>query len=85
MAVTPLSLQKQAATTPQRIYKSVQLAGGNLFALAAIELGDATQWNRIAALNGLYDPMITGLVTLWLPPVNSNAGNGGIRTSYFRG
>jgi len=79
--VTPLSTQTQVTTTPQSIYKSVQMAGGNLFALAALELGDATQWNRIAALNGLYDPMITGLVTLWIPPVNANAGNGGIRTS----
>ena len=79
--VAPLSTQTIASTTPERIYKAVQMAGGNLFALAAQELGDATQWNRIAALNGLYDPMITGLVTLWIPPVNANAGNGGIRTS----
>jgi hypothetical protein len=74
-------IPKQAPTTPQRIGKSVQLAGGNLFSLAALELGSATQWNRIAALNGLYDPMITGLITLWIPPVNDNADNGGIRTS----
>ena len=63
---------------PNRVIKSVQVAGGNLFALAAQYLGDATQWNRIAALNGLTDPMITGTITLLMPPVNANAGNGGI-------
>jgi hypothetical protein len=66
------------ATTPNRTIKSVTIAGGNLFAVAALELGDATQWNRIARLNGLLDPMITGIVTLLIPPVDANAGNGGI-------
>ena len=33
-------------------------AGGNLFAIAAANLGDATQWVRIAALNNLSDPML---------------------------
>lgn len=66
------------ATTPNRTIKSVTIAGGNLFSLAAVELGDATQWNRIARLNGILDPMITGIVTLLLPPVDANAGNGGI-------
>jgi len=37
-------------------------AGANLFAIAAAELGDATQWLRIAMQNGLYDP--------FLPPAN---------------
>lgn len=64
--------------TPNRTLKVIQVAGGNLFAIAALELGDATQWNRIARLNGLSDPMITGVATLTIPPVDSNAGNGGI-------
>lgn len=63
---------------PKRIIKSVQVAGGNLFVLAAQYLGDATQWNRIARVNGITDPMITGSVTLLMPPVDNNAGNGGI-------
>lgn len=58
--------------------QTIQVAGGNLFAIAAQYLGDAMQWNRIAALNGLTDPMLTGLTTLKLPPVNKSAGNGGI-------
>jgi nucleoid-associated protein YgaU len=63
---------------PAIVLQQIQVAGGNLFQIAAQYLGDATQWNRIAALNGLYDPMITGTVTLLLPPYNPNAGNGGI-------
>lgn len=54
------------------------IAGGNLFALAAQYLGDATQWNRIAQLNGLTDFLIVGTTTLVIPAVDANAGNGGI-------
>lgn len=45
----------------------VTVAGGTLFRLAMVHLGDATQWVRIARLNGLDDPVLTGLVTLRLP------------------
>jgi hypothetical protein len=51
-------------------------AGGNLFAIAAAELGDATQWIRIAEMNNLTDPMIQGVVTLVLPLVDPTAGGG---------
>ncbi|HQT62776.1 MAG: hypothetical protein B7Z75_14435 [Acidocella sp. 20-57-95] len=37
---------------------TVTVNGGNLFALAARYLGDATQWIRIAQLNGLTDPVL---------------------------
>ena len=47
-------------------------AGGNLFAIAAQQLGDATQWNRIAALNGLWDPFLAGVTTLQIPPTAQN-------------
>lgn len=57
---------------------TIQVAGGNLFAIAAQFLGDASQWNRIATLNGLTDPMLSGVTTLKIPPVNKAAGNGGI-------
>lgn len=57
---------------------TVTIAGGNLMQLAAQVYGDASQWNRIAALNGLWDFIVTGTVTLNLPPPDSNAGNGGI-------
>ena len=56
----------------------ITVAGGNLFALAAQYLQDATQWNRIARLNGIRDPMLVGIVTLKIPDVNASAGNGGL-------
>ena len=55
---------------------SITVAGGNLFRIAAEQLGDATQWIRIAQLNGLSDFMVLGLVTLQLPSINPNAGGG---------
>jgi hypothetical protein len=48
--------------------RTITIAGGNLFQIAAQELGDAQQWNRIAALNGLTDFMVSGVVTLQIPP-----------------
>ena len=58
--------------------QTITVGGGNLFQLAAQHLGDATQWNRIAALNGLTDPFLTGVVTLRIPPRDPSGGNGGI-------
>ncbi len=54
----------------------VTVVGGNLFRLAMLHLGDATQWNRIARLNGLDDPVLDGLMTLRLPPRDAGAGGG---------
>jgi len=54
----------------------VTVAGGDLYRLALQELGDATQWSRIAALNGLDDPVLSGLVTLALPAIDASAGGG---------
>jgi hypothetical protein len=42
-------------------------ADGTLFHIAARELGDATEWIRIAQANGISDPMITGTVRLIIP------------------
>jgi len=62
--------------------KTVTIAGGDLFRLAMEELGDATQWVRIARLNGLEDPMLTGLNTMMIPPrgleASGDIGGGGI-------
>lgn len=52
------------------------VAGDNLFRLAASELGDATQWIRIAQLNNLSDPILTGVKTLLIPDRDRNAGGG---------
>jgi nucleoid-associated protein YgaU len=54
----------------------VVVAGGNLFALAAQYLGDATQWIRIAQANKLSDPLLDGVNTLVIPPVDPTAGGG---------
>jgi nucleoid-associated protein YgaU len=56
--------------------KTVRVAGGNLYQIALQELNDATQWTRIAELNGLIDPVIVGIVDLKIPETDSNAGGG---------
>ena len=56
--------------------QTLTTTGGTLFHLAASQLGDATQWIRIAQLNNLSDPQITGIVTLNLPDPNPSAGGG---------
>lgn len=56
--------------------QTVTVAGGNLFQLASQYLGDATQWIRIAQLNGLSDPMLPGLATVLVPDVDAGAGGG---------
>jgi len=55
---------------------TLTVAGGNLFQIAAQQLNDATQWIRIAQLNGIDDPMLTGVVTLLIPDIDANAGGG---------
>ena len=56
--------------------QTIQVAGGNLFRIAMVYLGDATQWVRIAQLNGISDPMLNGTVTLQIPDQDPNAGGG---------
>jgi hypothetical protein len=56
--------------------QTLTVAGGNLFRIAAEQLGDATQWIRIAQLNGLSDPMLSGVVTLRIPARDPAAGGG---------
>ena len=56
--------------------RQITVAGGNLFQIAAELLGDATQWIRIAQLNGLTDPMLTGVITLSIPDTDPDAGGG---------
>ena len=61
------------AVAPRQIWVS----GINLFIVAAQYLNDATQWYRIAQLNGLTDPWI-GAATLIKIPSPSQFSNGGI-------
>lgn len=57
-----------------------RVSGTTLFQVAADYLNDASQWYRIAALNGLIDPWINAITTLQLPsPLPASVqGNGGI-------
>jgi hypothetical protein len=57
---------------------TITVSGANLFALAAQQLGDATQWIRIAQLNGLSDPFVAGVVTLRLPAMDLAYSGDGI-------
>jgi L-ascorbate metabolism protein UlaG (beta-lactamase superfamily) len=59
--------------------RTITVTGSNLFQVAAQQLGDATQWIRIAQANRLSDPMLSGLVTLSIPTTDPSAG-GGIAT-----
>jgi len=56
---------------------TITTAGGTLYHIAASQLGDATQWIRIAQLNNLSDPILQGVVTLQLPPI-APAATGGL-------
>jgi L-ascorbate metabolism protein UlaG (beta-lactamase superfamily) len=54
----------------------VTVASQTLFQVALTYLGDATQWIRIATLNGISDPWLSGLVTLTIPDQDPSAGGG---------
>ena len=56
--------------------RTLTVVGGNLFRIAAEQLNDATQWIRIAQLNGLSDPMLAGVTVLLVPDVDASAGGG---------
>lgn len=61
-------------------FKQITLPFGNCYQIAAQYLGDATQVDRIMAVNPqlLGDPWFTGLTTINIPSVKPNAGTGGI-------
>ena len=54
----------------------VRVADTTLFHVAAQQLGDATQWYRIAALNRLIDPTLRGVTVLAVPPPDTGLGGG---------
>lgn len=56
--------------------RTITVAGANLMQLAAQLYGDATQWTRIAQLNGLSDFIVAGVVNLKLPGLGQS--NGGV-------
>lgn len=52
----------------------VTVGGGNLYALAAKQYGDATQWTAIAKANKQTDPQVSSIQTLALPDNPSSTG-----------
>ena len=54
-------------------------AGTTLFHVAARYLDDATQWTRIARINGMEDPFINQVITLNIPATRAGQDqeNGG--------
>jgi hypothetical protein len=62
-----------AALPPIKIRRVI---GGNLFRIALEELGDAEQWDRIADLNNLDDPWLTGWNDLKIPARLPNSTTG---------
>jgi len=69
-------MRRNARGTALNNLRTVNVSGGNLWAVAARELNDATQASRIAVLNGLTDPMLSGQVTLTLPPLDASQTGG---------
>ena len=47
--------------------KTITVAGGTLYDVAAQQYGDGTQWVKIAAANHMTDPNIVGIKTLVIP------------------
>lgn len=54
--------------------KSLTLAGGNLYRVAANEYGDAMGWTTVAAANGITDPVLNGVNSVKIPPYNVPTG-----------
>jgi hypothetical protein len=56
--------------------RTITTVGGNLFEIAASELGSALQWINIARANGLRDPVVTGQAQIIIPPFSSIFSDG---------
>jgi hypothetical protein len=50
---------------------AVTVIGGNLFEIAAKQLGSALQWINIARANNLIDPMLSGQSQINVPLYSS--------------
>ena len=58
-----------ASSIPAKI---VSASGTTLFHVAMLETGDPLQWVSIAQMNSLFDPWVTNLVNLLIPPIFPN-------------
>jgi hypothetical protein len=55
---------------------TVTTIGGNLFEIAAAQLGSALQWINIARTNKLTDPMLSGQNEIIIAPYSSTFSDG---------
>ena len=56
--------------------RSVFVSGETLFHMATRELGDATQWWRLAAQNGIADPWLAGVREIEVPDLEPRLTGG---------
>lgn len=56
--------------------QKIIVIGGNLFEIAANQLGSALQWINIARANNLTDPMLSGQNEIIIPQFSSTFSNG---------
>ena len=56
--------------------EKITCIGGNLFEIAAKQLGSALQWINIARANGLVDPYLVGQIELVIPTASSSFADG---------
>lgn len=50
---------------------TITAIGGNLFQIAASQLGSAMQWVNIAQANGIRDPNLSGPTILIIPAISA--------------
>ena len=55
---------------------TMTVVGGNLFQVAAEQLGSALQWINLAQANGLDDPFLQGTCVLSIPPAKAAFADG---------
>lgn len=56
--------------------RKVTVRDTTLYHVAAVELGAAEQWWRLARTNALSDPVLTGSHLLSIPDTDAQAGDG---------
>jgi hypothetical protein len=56
--------------------QTITTIGGNLFEIAAAQLGSALQWINIARVNKITDPMLAGQNKIDIPPFSSVFSDG---------
>jgi hypothetical protein len=55
---------------------TITVIGGNLFEIAASQLGDAMQWINIARANNISDPFLSGQKQILIPPLSPACQDG---------